>query len=221
MDHLLGRIRSLFGRTAIAGLTLAVLASACSSSAQEGAKAGRADPSSKSLTGQLLVASPGMPDPRFAKTVIFIVRHNEDGAMGLVINRVLGVGSAAKLLEGAGISTEGVPGDAKVRVHYGGPVSPQRGFVLHSGDYAEEGTLEVTDKVSMTAAAQILHAIAKGKGPHRGFIAVGYAGWAPQQLEGELARKDWLVVPSDEHLVFDAPMAAKWRRAVDRHGVEL
>ncbi len=217
MDRLLDRFRSPFGRTVTTGIALAVLASACASSAEQ--ENIGANPNS--LAGQLLVAVPGMPDPRFARTVIFMVRHDRDGAMGLVVNRVLGVGSAAKLLEGAGIDTKEVDSDAKVRVHYGGPVEPRRGFVLHSGDYAEEGTLEVTDRVSLTAAAQILHAIAKGKGPNRGFLAVGYAGWSPGQLESELARKDWLVVPSDGRLVFDAHMATKWRRAMSRHGIEL
>ena len=225
MDRLTERFRSLFGRAAIVGIALVVMASACASSAKDGAKDGaefgKAGANSKSLVGQLLVAAPGMSDPRFAKTVIFLVRHDRNGAMGLIVNRVLGVGSAARLLEGAGIDPKGVDGEAKVRVHYGGPVAPKRGFVLHSGDYAEEGTLEVTDRVSVTAAAQILHAIAKGKGPHRGFLAVGYAGWAPNQLEDELARKDWVVVPSDDRLVFDTHMATKWRRAMDRHGVEL
>jgi len=216
MDRLLDRIRSMFGQTVTAGIALAVLTSACASSADDGAKDRSVGADPKSLAGQLLVAAPGMPDPRFAKTVIFMVRHDRDGAMGLVVNRVLGIGS-----EGAGIDAEDVDGDAKVRVHYGGPVAPRQGFVLHSGDYAEKGTVEVTDRVSMTAAAQILHAIAKGKGPNRGFLAIGYAGWAPGQLEGELARKDWLVVPSDDHLVFDTHMATKWRRAMGRHGIEL
>lgn len=217
----LDRFRSLLERTVTAGIALSVLFSACASSAKEGAENGNIGTVSNSLAGQLLVAAPGMPDPRFARTVIFMVRHDRHGAMGLVVNRVIGIGSAARLLEGAGIDAEGVDGDAKVRVHYGGPVEPRRGFVLHSGDYAEEGTLEVTNRVSMTAAAQILHAIAKGKGPNRGFLAVGYAGWSSGQLESELARKDWLVVPSDDRLVFDTDIATKWRRAIGRHGIEL
>ena len=221
MHRRMERFRSLFGRAVIVGIALAVLASACASSAEDRSEGGKAGANSNSLVGQLLVAAPGMSDPRFSKTVIFLVRHDRNGAMGLVVNRFLGVGSAAELLEGAGIDAEGVGGDAKVRVHYGGPVAPDRGFVLHSGDYAEEGTLEVTNRVSMTAAAQILHAIAKGKGPTRGFLAVGYAGWSSGQLESELARKDWLVVPSDDRLVFDTDIATKWRRAIGRHGIEL
>ena len=200
-----------------AGLALAVLTSACTSSAEDG----KGGAGVTGLAGQLLVAAPSMPDPRFAKTVIFMVRHDQNGAMGLVVNRVLGVGSAARLLEGAGIGAKGIGGNAKVRVHYGGPVAPGRGFVLHSGEYAEDNTVAVTDKVSMTSAVKVLTAIAKGKGPNQGFLAVGYAGWAPGQLEGEIARKDWVVVPSDDRLVFDADMATKWRRAMDRHGIEL
>ncbi len=221
MDRLLDRIRSMFGQTVTAGIALAVLTSACASSAQDGAKDRNVGADPKSLAGQLLVAAPGMPDPRFAKTVIFMVRHDRNGAMGLVVNRVIGLGSAARLLEGAGIGAEDVDRDATVRVHYGGPVEPRRGFVLHTSDYAEESTVAVTDRVSITAAEHMLHAIAKGKGPNRGFFAVGYAGWAPGQLEGELARKDWVVVPADDSLVFDTNMATKWRRAMDRHGIEL
>ncbi len=119
MDRLLDRFRSMFGQTVTAGIALAVLTSACASSAEDGAKDRNVGADPKSLAGQLLVAAPGMPDPRFAKTVIFMVRHDRDGAMGLVVNRVLGIGSAARLLEGAGIDAEDVDGDAKVRVHYG------------------------------------------------------------------------------------------------------
>ena len=212
--------RVILTRTLAPLLVLAVMSSACADSAQDGtsAEAGR---DFASLTGQLLVAAPGMPDPRFAKTVIFMVRHDRDGAMGLVVNRVLGVETAARLAEGAGVGANGAKRGRKVRVHYGGPVAPKRGYVLHSGEYADKGTLAVTDKVSMTGAAEILHAMAEGKGPDRGFLAVGYAGWGPGQLEGEIARKDWVVVPSDSGLVFDPDMASKWRRAMDRHGIEL
>ena len=205
----------------MAALALSVLFSAGASSAKDRAEDRDIGAIYNNLAGQLLVAAPSMPDPRFARTVIFVVRHNRDGAMGLVVNRVIGIGSAARLLEGAGIDVEGMDGDARVRVHYGGPVDPRRGFVLHSGDYSGEGTLEVTNRVSITAAPQILHAIAKGKGPIQSFLAVGYAGWSSGQLESELARTDWMVVPSDDQLVFDTEFATKWRRAMGRHGIEL
>jgi putative transcriptional regulator len=217
MDWLFDRIRTLLGRAASAALVLAILTPACTSSAEDAKNRAGAN----SLAGQLLVAAPGMPDPRFAKTVIFMVHHGSNGAMGLVVNRVLGVDSAARLLEGEGVGVKDIDRDAKVRVHYGGPVQPRRGFVLHTGDYAERSTVAVTDRVSMTAAPKILRAIANGKGPDKKILAVGYAGWGAGQLEGEIARKDWVVVPSDDRLVFDSDMASKWRRAMDRHGVEL
>ena len=215
------RFQSLLGRIVTVAFVLSVLFSACASSAKDEAEDRKIGEISNSLAGQLLVAAPSMPDPRFAETVIFVVRHDRHGAMGLVVNRVIGIGSAARLLEGADINAENLDGDAMVRVHYGGPVEPRRGFVLHSNDYSEEGTLEVTNHVSITAAAQILHAMAKGKGPNQGFLAVGYASWSSGQLESELARTDWLVVPSDDQLVFDTEFATKWRRAMSRHGIEL
>jgi putative transcriptional regulator len=220
MDWLFDHIRPLLGRAVSAALVLAIVAPACTFSAED-AKNRAAGADANSLAGQLLVAAPGMPDPRFAKTVIFMVHHGSNGAMGLVVNHVLGVDSAARLLEGAGVGVKDIDRDAKVRVHYGGPVQPRRGFVLHTGDYAEESTVAVTDRVSMTAASKILRAIARGKGPDKKILAVGYAGWAAGQLEGEIARKDWVVVASDDRLVFDSDMASKWRRAMDRHGVEL
>ncbi|MFP6682814.1 MAG: YqgE/AlgH family protein [Gammaproteobacteria bacterium] len=215
------RFQSLLGRIVTVALALSVLFSACASSAKDEAEDRKIGEISNSLAGQLLVAAPSMPDPRFAETVIFVVRHDRHGAMGLIVNRVIGIGSAKRLLESAGIDVEGMDIDAKVRVHYGGPVEPRRGFVLHSDDYAGEGTLEVTNRVSITAATQILHAMAKGNGPNRGFLAVGYSGWSSGQLESELSRMDWLVVPSDDQLLFDTDIATKWRRAMGRHGIEL
>ncbi len=220
MGRLFDRPRSLLARAATAALALAVAASACASSAEDH-NDGAAGADAKSLAGQLLVAAPGMPDPRFARTVIFMVRHGSDGAMGLVVNRVLGVGSAARLLEGAGIGAKDVDGDAKVRVHYGGPVAPGRGFVLHSGEYAEDNTVAVTDKVSMTSAVKVLTAIAKGKGPNQGFLAVGYAGWAAGQLDSEIQGNGWLHAPADNDLVFGEDDDSKWERAVAKVGIDL
>ena len=221
MHRSLDRFQLLLRYTVTAALALSALFLAYTSSAKAGAENPNIGAISISLTGKLLVAAPSMPDPRFAETVIFMVRHDRHGAMGLVVNRVIGSGSAARLLEGADINAENLDADAMVRVHYGGPVEPRRGFVLHSNDYSEEGTLEVTNHVSITAAAQILHAMAKGKGPNQGFLAVGYASWSSGQLESELARTDWLVVPSDDQLVFDTEFATKWRRAMSRHGIVL
>ena len=149
-----------------------------------------------SIAGRLLVAAPRMPDPRFAQTVIMMVRHDSRGAMGVVVNRPIGDESAAKLLEGMGVRLDDIKSRARVRVHYGGPVQPDQGFIVHSGDYAQDGTVVVADGIYMTTDKGVLHALVNGKGPERRFIAIGYAGWAPGQLERELKRKDWIVVPT-------------------------
>ena len=171
------------------------------------------------LTGQLLVATDKMGDPRFARTVIYIVSHGADGAMGLVLNRALGVAPVSVLLESFGVAGSEVPGE--VRVHYGGPVERNRGFVLHSSDVLGEGTVAVNGGVALSADVEILRAIAAGEGPRRSLFALGYAGWAPGQLEGEIAREDWFSVPGDEDLIFDEDLDTKWERAFDRREIEL
>ena len=171
------------------------------------------------LTGQLLVASANMGDPRFMRTVIYVVSHGADGAMGLVLNRALGVAPVSVLLEGFGIADGEVPGE--VRVHYGGPVERGRGFVLHSSDFVGEGTVAVNGDVALSADVEILRAIAEGRGPGRSLFALGYAGWAPGQLEDEIARDDWFSVPLDLNLVFDDALDTKWDRAFDRRGIDL
>ncbi len=173
------------------------------------------------LTGRLLVASPKMPDPRFAKTVILIVRHDDHGAMGFVINRPIGTGPAAKLLRRLKRDSGDIAGDGRIRLHYGGPVQPARGFVLHSSDYARDGTVIVTDDVSMTANYEILRAIATGNGPRQGFMAMGFAGWSAGQLEREIGSRDWVTVATDRKLVFDLDMPSKWRRALAKQGIDL
>ncbi len=171
------------------------------------------------LTGQLLVAAPAMGDPRFVRTVIFMVSHDAEGAMGLVVNRSLGTVPIVSLLKGLGNEKEGVAGD--IRVHYGGPVKPRLGFVLHTTDYAEDGTLVVSDRVALTRNLDILLEIAAGKGPRASLFAFGYAGWAPGQLENELKRKAWVTAPADEKIIFDDKLETKWRRAMERHGIDL
>ncbi len=171
------------------------------------------------LTGQLLVATAKMGDPRFARTVIYIVSHGADGAMGLVLNRELGVALVSELLEGFGVADSEVPGE--IRVHYGGPVERDRGYVLHSSDVVVEGTVAVNGEVALSADVEILRAIAAGEGPRRSLFALGYAGWAPGQLEGEIAREDWFSVPSDENLIFDDDLDTKWDRAFDSREIEL
>jgi putative transcriptional regulator len=178
-----------------------------------------AAPGARYLTGQLLVATSELKDPRFVRTVIYMVHHNPAGAMGLVVNRPLGDTPLADLLEGLGIEGNGVKGG--VRLHYGGPVEPRRGFVLHTTDYVSESTRVVGDGIALTIGTEILRAIGTGSGPRLSLIALGYAGWAPGQLEGEIAAGAWVAVPADEALVFDRDYDKKWNRAMARRTIQL
>ncbi len=179
----------------------------------------QAPPVVDGLAGQLLVATPEMRDPRFAETVIFMIKHDQSGAMGLVLNRPLGEVPVANLLEEFGIEGEAVGGD--IRLHYGGPVEVGRGMVLHSSDYVGEGTVIVNDTVAFTAEREIVRAIAAGAGPRLSLITFGYAGWSPGQLEAEIANGGWITVPADEALVFGDDHEGKWRRAIARQSIEL
>ena len=173
------------------------------------------------LAGRLLVASPGMRDPRFVRTVIFVVHHDDRGAMGVIVNRAVAVEKLSKLLERFGEKDQPVEDDRKVRVHNGGPVQPSLGLFVHSTDYSGQGTLTVTGRVSVTGGRGVLRAMAKGKGPTKGFLAMGYAGWGPGQLENEIRREDWVTVLPDDRLVFDDDMQSKWQRALDKRSVDL
>jgi len=178
------------------------------------------DAGQNSLAGQLLVAAPDLEDPNFRQTVVYMIRHDEDGAMGLVVNRVLGSGSLDDLLESLGVDARGTA-KVDVRVHYGGPVEAGRIFMLHTPDYRSEDTTVVSDLAALTVTPEILGDIAAGKGPRRSLFALGYAGWAPDQLEDELAVGAWVVVEADEALLFDDRSDTKWQRAFDRRGIDL
>lgn len=171
------------------------------------------------LTGQLLIAMPSMRDARFARTVIFMCAHNQNGAMGLVINRLVGAITFPDLLDQLGIQkTE----DAEeIRVHFGGPVESGRGFVLHSSDYNQDSTLEVDSKVALTATIDILRDIATGSGPRQRLMALGYAGWGPGQLDLEIQDNGWLHVEADDELIFGDDLSNKWERAIGKLGVSV
>lgn len=171
------------------------------------------------LTGQLLIAMPVMQDLRFARTVIYMCAHNAEGAMGLVINRLAGAVTFPDLLEQLGIE-EPTAGE-QIRVHFGGPVESGRGFVLHSGEYKQESTLSVADRVALTATIDILRDIARGSGPRRSLLALGYAGWGPGQLDQEIQANGWLHVPADDDLVFDEHVDTKWERAIGKLGIDI
>ncbi len=209
-----------------AALVLAILAAAAAVLVLGAASAGRnasaaATPAQglSSLAGQLLVASEQMGDPRFARTVVVMVQHDRSGAMGLVVNRPFRELPIATLLERLGEDTKGVTGT--IRVHYGGPVEPGRAFVLHTTDYTADGTLVIAGGIALTAQPEILRDIAAGAGPRRSLLAFGYAGWAPGQLEDEIARGDWHIVPADVALVFGDGADAKWERAMGRRRQNL
>jgi putative transcriptional regulator len=173
-----------------------------------------------SLAGQLLVATPELDDPNFRHTIVYMVQHDESGAMGVVINRVLGAGPLGKLLEGLGIE-EGSDSEAEIRVHYGGPVQLGRGVVLHSPDYRRDAPLVVDHLAAFSFSLDALRDIAQGRGPRHSLFALGYAGWAPNQLENEIARGSWFTIAPDEALLYDDAIDTKWQRALDRRGVDL
>ena len=163
------------------------------------------------LTGQLLVAEPGMADPRFRQTVIFMVKHDDSGAFGLIVNKKLGPLPYAELLTNMRADPDGVEGN--VMVHYGGPVEPRRGFILHSADYTKSPLFAVNPLYSITFDPDIVRAIASARGPARSILAIGYAGWSAGQLEQELKRKDWVVAPASDDLLFGSAYKTKWTRA--------
>jgi putative transcriptional regulator len=172
-----------------------------------------------SLAGQLLVASPEMGDDRFAETVILVVRHGKDGAFGIVINRPVEDHPIAELLKSMGQSDDGVEGS--LPIFAGGPVQEEVGFVLHSAEYHREGTIAVTDRVSLTSNAAVLRDIGHHHGPNKVLIAFGYAGWSPGQLERELAQHAWATTAADPALVFDADRSQVWDLAWARRSINL
>jgi putative transcriptional regulator len=172
-----------------------------------------------SLTGRLLVALPNMKDPRFSESVIYIVKHDREGAFGLVINRVLTSAPIEEVLAGFGVDEKG--GKGEIAIHYGGPVSPRQGFVLHSDDIVRENSTRVNNGMAITSDPTIIRDIALGKGPRQFLLIVGYAGWAPGQLEGELQAKAWFSIPADKEIIFSKQPEKKWQRAMDKRQVPL
>jgi putative transcriptional regulator len=171
------------------------------------------------LTGRFLVATPELRDPRFVRTVVYLVRHGAGGAMGLIVNRPIRSVPLTRLLDEIGMDTTGVQGE--IRLHYGGPVEPGQGFVLHTSEYATDGTQVIAGGIAVTANPEILRAMGGGSGPRRVLFALGYAGWAPGQLEGEIAAGAWEIVPADEALIFDEKYDTKWDRAMARRTIQL
>jgi putative transcriptional regulator len=177
------------------------------------------------LDGQMLIAMPTMGDDRFTRSVIYICAHSSDGAMGIIVNQPAPNVSFADLLVqldvvGATDLIE-LPPNA-VKVLKGGPVETSRGFVLHTSDFfIENSTLPIDDGVCLTATLDILKAIARGNGPHNAVLALGYAGWAPGQLETEINANGWLHCPADSELIFGQDNDAKYEKALKKIGIDL
>jgi putative transcriptional regulator len=174
---------------------------------------------SDTLTGQLLVASPEMKDPRFVETVIYMVKHSAEGAFGLVINRPVAKGPIEDLLKGFHAEAKGAKGE--IIIHYGGPVTPTAGFILHTDDVLLDNSTKVKDGIAVTSDAKLIAEIGRGKGPRQALVIMGYAGWAPGQLETELKAEAWFVVPADKRLIFGKDPEKKWRQALDKRQVPL
>lgn len=170
------------------------------------------------LAGRLLVATPENGDPNFADTVIYMIEHDEKGAMGLVINRPLARGPIADLLKGLGAESENVHGE--IIIHYGGPVEGGKGFVLHSDDYASDRTMVVPGGFAVTTDVDVLRAIGRGEGPKKNIFVLGHAGWAPGQLEAEIKAGAWFSIPADDKLIFEGDPAKMWERALARQQVK-
>lgn len=169
------------------------------------------------LTGQILLALPGISDPRFERAVIAICAHDAEGALGVGIGHEL-EGLGLHDLLGQFEIEPGVAPDAPV--HFGGPVEPQRGFVLHSTDWGGQDTIDVAGRWALSGTVDILRAIADGTGPSRWIVALGYAGWAEGQLDEEMTRHGWFNVPADAALLYDSEADRRWERSYARVGID-
>jgi putative transcriptional regulator len=180
---------------------------------------------SANLEGQMLIAMPTLRDGPFARAVVYLCAHREDGAMGIIVNQGAEAVNFPELLVQLDVvkADESIvlpPRAGEVRVLRGGPVEKGRGFVLHSSDYlSNDSTVSIGDGICLTATLDILRAIASGKGPEKAVLALGYAGWSSGQLESEILANGWLNCPADPGLVFDADLASKYDRALAKIGV--
>lgn len=172
-----------------------------------------------SLHNQLLIAMPGMLDPNFSSTVTLICEHNADGALGIIINRPLDISLGGLFdqleLQNPDQLAAGTP------VLNGGPVAPDRGFVLHDASEEFESTVAVSDDVQLTLSRDVLNLMASGDGPSNSLVALGYAGWQPGQLEAEILQNTWLNVPASKEIIFDIPFGDRWALAAKPLGIDI
>lgn len=177
---------------------------------------------SQYLAGKLLIATPSMGDTRFHRAVIFICNHDEEGAMGLVINHYMDGVEFSELVKQLKVQSdiELDPSKIDMPVMYGGPVESARGFLLHKSDFSRHETMKVSDQFGVTGTVEALRDVASGEGPDDVLFILGYAGWEAGQLESELQQGAWLVVDSDHDLVFDGEADEKWTRAIHKLGID-
>jgi len=197
-------------------LIAVLLALAPAAAAQE------STPPATSLKGKFLVADPSMPDPRFAGTVIFMIAHSNEGAVGIVINRPGARRPLADLMRAFGLALrEGTGAGVELDLYWGGPVEGDRVLLLHSDEFKAPSTLAVVPGVALSPPKEALADIAEGRGPKRVLLAIGYSGWAPGQLERELDRKGWAVIGAGAELLFGPDHAGKWEQAWKMRAQEL
>jgi len=170
------------------------------------------------LTGSFLISTPKMPDPRFEEQVIYICAHSHEGAMGVAINKPNPLFSLAEILRGAGLP---VPEKPLPPVYIGGPVELESAFILYKSDYRTDFQLEVSSTISLSRETKVLEDIARLRGPEKYLFILGYAGWGPGQLEQELVDDGWLMVPAEDHVIFDIPDEEKWRTAALMYGIDI
>ncbi len=177
-----------------------------------------ADKTVSFLKGRILVATPLVNDPYFEKSIIYVFEHNNKGTMGVLINNILSDITCTDLLIQLNIKdvVRNLP-----PIHFGGPVEPGRGFIVHTSDYITENTHQIVENVSITSTIDILQDIIAGKGPSRSIIALGYVGWEPGQLEEEILSNDWICIPATEELLFGENIQNKWLDSAKSIGVDL
>ncbi len=170
------------------------------------------------LTGRFLLAMPGLDESFFGRSVIFVCNHDQEGAMGIVVNKPFDALDFEGLLDQLDIETEAPP---ELPIHEGGPVEPGRGFVLHSADYVQDSTLSINESHGVTATVDVLRAIVEGDGPKDHLLALGYAGWGPGQLEQEIQENSWMIADGCDEILFYTDFQEKWPRAMAMLGIDL
>ena len=171
------------------------------------------------LAGQILISLPSIEDERFYKSVIYICAHSQEGSMGIIINKSLELNLYPSLLEQLGIDSSYT--NKKIFFHYGGPLETGRGFILHSYDFIKKESIPIDYGIVLTSTIDFITDLKKGRGPKISILALGYAGWGPGQLEDELKKGSWLILPADQNLIFNTPDNMMWKAACKKLGINL